>query len=256
MEELDLRDLLHLLRKRLKMIVLVTLVATVTSGIISLFLLTPIYESSTEIIVNQSETREQNVLNLQDVQTNLQLVDTYSVIIKSPRIIDQVIETLDLPLSTQELIDKVEVTAVENSQVISIKVEDPSLEQAVAIANTTAEVFQAEVVEIMNVDNVQILNAAEVTADAAPVKPRTLLNVAIAFVVGLMTAVGIAFLLEYLDNTFKTEKEIEQILELPVLGTIPRMDDDISVKRPERSRVRSNAKSVKGEAYEQKSATP
>lgn len=256
MEELDLRDLLHILRKRLKMIVLVTLVATVTSGIISLFLLTPIYESSTEIIVNKSEASEQNVINLQDVQTNLQLVDTYSVIIKSPRIIDQVIETLNLPLTTQELIEKVEVTAVENSQVISIKVEDSSLEQAVAIANTTAEVFQAEVVEIMNVDNVQILNAAEVKADAAPVKPRTLLNVAIAFVVGLMTAVGIAFLLEYLDNTFKTEKEIEQILELPVLGTIPRMDDDIVIKKPERSRARSNVKNIKGEAYEQKSTTP
>ena len=250
MEELDLRDLLRILRKRLAMIILVTLIATVTSGVVSLFLLTPIYESSTEIIVNKSETSEQNVINLQDVQTNLQLVDTYSVIVKSPRIIDQVIETLELPYTTQELIEQIQVTAVENSQVISIKVQDPSQEQAVAIANTTAEVFQTEVVEIMNVDNVQILNAAEVKPDAGPVKPRVLLNVAIAFVVGAMTAVGIAFLLEYLDNTFKTEREIEQILELPVLGTIARMDNDTSLRKADRNRAK-----VKGEAYEQKSAT-
>lgn len=251
MEELDLRDLLRILKKRLPMIILVTLIATFTSGIISFFLLTPIYESSTEIIVNKSEMSEQNVINLQDVQTNLQLVDTYNVIITSPRIVDQVIKNLDLPYTTEELTEKIQVNALDNSQVISIKVQDESQKQAVAIANTTAEVFQEEVVDIMNVDNVQILNAAQVKAEAGPVKPRKLLNVAIAFVVGAMTAVGIAFLLEYLDNTFKTEKDIEQVLELPVLGTIAHMGDDVTVKKSERHR--SN---IKGDAYEQKSATP
>lgn len=238
MEEIDLRELLHILRKRLSMIALVTLIATVTSGIVSFFLLTPIYEASTEIIVNKSETSEQNVINLQDVQTNLQLVDTYSVIIKSPRIIDQVIAELGLPETTDTLTEKIQVSAVENSQVISINVQDESLEQAVAIANTTADVFQAEVVDIMNVDNVQILNAAQMKADAAPVKPRKALNVAIAFVVGVMTAVGAAFLLEYLDNTFTTEKEIEHILDLPVLGTIARIGDDHRMKSRHRHRTK------------------
>lgn len=252
MEEIDLRELIHILKKRMAMIVLVTVIATLTSGVVSFFLMTPIYEASTEIIVNKSETSEQNVINLQDIQTNLQLVETYSVVMKSPRIIDQVIHDLDLPYTTEELHNKIQVNALDNSQVIAIRVQDESLEQAVAIANTTAAVFQEEVVEIMNVDNVQILNEAQVKPDVSPVKPRKLLNVAIAFVVGAMTAVGIAFLLEYLDNTFKTEKEIEQILELPVLGTIAHMEkEDLTVKKKEHPRV-----SVKGETYEQKSATP
>ena len=95
---------------------------------------------------------------------------------------------------------------------------------AASIANTTAEVFKKEIVTIMNVDNVSILAEATVGENQAPIKPQPLLNIAIALVVGLMAGVGLAFLLEYLDNTVKNEQDIEKLLGLPVLGTIAMID--------------------------------
>ncbi len=97
---------------------------------------------------------------------------------------------------------------------------------AADIANTVASVFQREIVKIMNVDNVNILAKAEVKEQPVPVKPKPLLNMAIAFVVGMMTGVGLAFLLEYLDNTIKNEQDVEKLLELPVLGSVTTIDDD------------------------------
>ena len=91
---------------------------------------------------------------------------------------------------------------------------------AAKIANKTAEVFQKEIVDIMNVNNVNILAEAIGDPEQAPLKPSPLLNMAIALVVGLMASVGLVFLLEYLDNSIKTEQDIEKILELPVLGVI------------------------------------
>ncbi|MED4163945.1 YveK family protein, partial [Halalkalibacterium halodurans] len=105
---------------------------------------------------------------------------------------------------------------------ITVKHEEPAM--AVAIANEIALVFQNEIVEIMNVDNVSILSTAELGDSPSPVSPNPMLNMAIAFVVGLMGAVGIAFLLDYLDTTIKDEKEVEDVLELPVLGVIPNFE--------------------------------
>ena len=83
-----------------------------------------------------------------------------------------------------------------------------------------------EVVNIMSVDNVNILAPAEVTENISPVKPKPLLNIAIALVAGLMAGIGIAFILEYLDNTLKSEEDIERYLEIPVLGVIPTISSD------------------------------
>ncbi|TXK91141.1 capsular biosynthesis protein, partial [Parageobacillus sp. SY1] len=102
----------------------------------------------------------------------------------------------------------------------SVTVQDPDPAMAAKIANKTADVFKNEIVKIMNIDNVSILSKAEVKENQAPVKPKPLLNMAIAFVVGLMTGVGLAFLLEYLDNTIKTETDVEKHLGLPVLGAV------------------------------------
>ena len=95
----------------------------------------------------------------------------------------------------------------------------------------------------MNVDNVTVLAKAQVTGNTSPVKPKPTLNMAIAFVVGLMISVGLAFLLEYLDNTIKSEEDLERLLELPVLGTITEIEVDTGKKKQRESakdKVRSD----------------
>ncbi|RIW36064.1 capsular biosynthesis protein [Bacillus salacetis] len=240
-ETISLKDLLGTLRKRLSLIVLITALAVITSGIISYFVLTPIYQSSTQLLVNQTKN-EQTPFDANAIRTNLELINTYNVIMKSPAILDKVSQNLDLDMTSSQLNGKITVGSENNSQVVNVAVTDPDPERAAQIANEIATVFQQEIPSIMNVDNVSILSSAEVGDKVSPVKPKPLLNIAIALVVGLMAGVGLAFLLEYLDNTIKTEQDIEKVLELPVLGAITTITD---VKDERRSR--SEKRSMRGE---------
>ena len=187
------------------MILVIAFGAAIVSAIISFFFMTPIYQSSTQILVNQKK-QEGAAIQYNEVQTNIQLTNTYKVIIKSPVILDQVKEKLGLNITVQELNNKIEVANEKDSQVVAVTAQDKDPKLARDIANTTAEVFKGEVAKIMSVDNVTVLSKAEVAENLSPIKPRPMLNVAIAFVIGLMASIGLAFLLEYLDNTVKKKK--------------------------------------------------
>ncbi|MBG9530955.1 capsular biosynthesis protein [Bacillus thuringiensis] len=224
-ETINLKELFHILKKRLAMILVIAFGAAIVSAIISFFFMTPIYQSSTQILVNQKK-QEGAAIQLGEIQSNIQLTNTYKVIIKSPVILEQVNEKLNLNMTAQALAKKVNVTNEKDSQVISITVEDKGPKVARDIANVTADVFKGEVSKIMNVDNVTVLSKAEVMENQSPIKPAPMLNVAITFVVGLMASVALAFLLEYLDNTVKKEEDVESLLGLPVLGIVARMDEE------------------------------
>ncbi|WP_282020655.1 YveK family protein [Planomicrobium okeanokoites] len=218
-ETISLQDLFKTIRKRLGLIALLTILAITIAGVISFLVLTPVYQTSTEILVNQSPAETGQLTN-QNIQTDLQLINTYSGIIKSPAILDQVVEEMNLDMTTDQLTSKITVSNADQSQIVNIAVQDEDPAMAVEIANTTASVFENDIQELMNVDNVTILSPAVLKENPSPVAPNPMLNMAIAGVVGLMLGVGIAFLLEYLDTTMKDQQDIEDVLGLPLLGIV------------------------------------
>lgn len=218
-ETISLHDLFKTLKKRFILIISTALFAVTITGIISYLFLTPIYQSSTQILINQQQT-EQIPVTAYDIETNIQLINTYTVIIKSPAILTKVIENLDLDTTPVLLEKKIKVETTQDSQVIKISVNDPEHYRSVDIANTIVEVLQEEIQILMNVDNVHILSPAVYIEDPLPVKPNPVLNMSIAAVSGLMIGVGIAFLLKYLDMTVKTEQDIEELVGLPIIGII------------------------------------
>ncbi|MDM5313182.1 YveK family protein [Peribacillus frigoritolerans] len=220
-ETISITDIFKTLKKRWKLIMLLTLIAALISGSLSYFLLTPIYQSSTQILVNQKQS--ENQLDSTQIRSNIDMINTFSVIIKSPAILEKVIEELELGQSVDQLSQKITINSQENSQVFSLTVQDSNPTKAVEIANTVSSIFQKEIKDIMKVDNVSILAKAEIKENPTPVKPNPLLNIAIAVVVGLMAGIGLAFLLEYLDNTIKDEDDIERLLDLPLLGSIQKI---------------------------------
>ena len=224
---IDLKELLQLLKKHLLLIIIVTAIFTAISGVVSYFFLTPIYQSSTQILVNQAKGKNE-VYNPSEVQTNLQLINTYNVIIKSPAILDKVIETEDLEMTSGELDKLISVSNEQESQVVNITVQNENSQKSKKIANAIATTFQNEIKSIMNVDNVSILTKADV---GSLVKPNIVLNMALALAVGLIAGVGLAFLLEYLDTTIKNDKDVEEHLGLPVLGAINIINIDSDPKR-------------------------
>lgn len=223
-ESITLKEIFEVLRKRLLLIVLMIISAVSMSAILSYFVLTPTYEASTQFIVNQ-ETGEQAGVDINQIRSNVEIINTYNDIIKSNRILDQVVKELDLTITPGALGKKINVSSSQNSQVVTLTASDFDPNLAVEIANTTVEVFREDLPNIMNVNNVSVLSEAFVPDNPIPVSPKPLLNIAIAVVLGAMIGVGIAFLLEYLDNSIKTEKDVEDKLGLPILGVIAHIDE-------------------------------
>ncbi|KGP74554.1 YveK family protein [Pontibacillus yanchengensis] len=235
-ETISLKEIFEVLKKRIILILSFIIVATVTSGIISFFFLTPTYEASTQFLVNQNEREANANYNVNDIRTNVELINTYNVIINSPAILDEVVDQMGLDITSGQLKQKLNVNSEQNSQVVTVTVTDSNADKAATIANTTVETFQEKIPNLMNVDNVSVLSKANVGSNPSQVSPKPVLNIAIAFVVGAMIGVGIAFLLEYLDNSLKNETDVEQTLGLPVLGVISEIkEDDLGSSRTNRS---------------------
>ena len=118
-ETISLKDLFATLKKRALLILTITVLAVLVSGVTSFFLLTPIYQSSTQLLVNQSKD-EGSTYNTGEIQANLQFIDTYNVIMKSPAILDKVIDELELDMTPSALADKITVASEQNSQVVKV----------------------------------------------------------------------------------------------------------------------------------------
>lgn len=215
-ETIDFIKLFTILKKNMKYLIISPIVFLVLSMMITILFMTPKYSSSTQVLVNQKETDGQ--MMAQQVQSDLQLVNTYSEIIKSPRILDKVSKNLKGKYSRNEISGMLTVSNQAESQILNIAVENENPEAAGKVANEIANVFSKDVSKIMNVDNVSILSKADY--NGSKVSPKPLINAAIGVFLGLIVALIIIFLKEILDKRIKTEEDVEELLDLPVLGII------------------------------------
>lgn len=217
-EEISLLDLWKMLKKHLRMIAMTTIVFGFLSMVYSFVLATPIYQASTDILVNRStESRDQSVLS-QDINASLQLINTYSDVIRNDVVLKPVAEELNAPETTEELRNKVKVDSKNNSQVFSISVTDESPERAAELANTVAKVFNKQIKKMMKVDNVTIISKA--VAPRYPISPKKAINLLVAIVLGMALGVLYAMIKELADNTVKREEFITDELGWPVLGQV------------------------------------
>ncbi|KOS69387.1 capsular biosynthesis protein [Lysinibacillus contaminans] len=238
---INLQDLLTTIRKRWFLILSFTVFAGVTATIISYYVLTPIYQSETQILINQKSTNIEQYQWVQNNEADLRLINTYNIIITSPIILSKVIEKLDLDQTPNSLAEQITVTSANNSQVVNLVVIDNEASMAVKISNTLAEVFQNEIPLLMNVDNIKILSEAKLVDNPTPIKPNKLLNITIAAVIGLMLGTILAFLLDFLDTRFKSEQEVEEILGLPIIGLVGAIGLEKETKKSKKSdRVRGS----------------
>lgn len=225
MEEISLQEIFFTLRKWIIMIISIFIISVAVAGVLSYYVLDPEYQTFTTLMVGKpKDYQTETKIEYNDVILNQKLVSTYGEIVKSRVVTDKVIENLGLDLSFNEFRNKVSVNLVKDTEIIKIQVTDNNPTLATDIANETAVVFMDSVKNIMRVENVQIIDKAQVPNN--PIKPRPMYNMAIAGVLGLMAGVMLAFLLEFLDNTLKTPDDIEKHLELPVLGAIPVVKDE------------------------------
>ncbi|MFK3987030.1 YveK family protein [Exiguobacterium mexicanum] len=219
-ETISLGELFSILKRSKWLIASLALIAALIAFLVSSFVISPTYEASTQVLVAPKETQN-NMIDSSQVQSSVALVNTYRVIIQSPAILEPV--QSNVVGSPDNISDLITVNSEQNSQVINIKVQHTNPVLATDVANEISTVFSEEVRELMSgVDNVKVLSEASVPT--LPVKPNILLNTLIATILGLILGVAVAFLKVLLDRRIKTEQDVESILELPVLGSIPVID--------------------------------
>lgn len=220
MEEQVIRldEVFDALKKRWLMIVSITLIATIISAALSFFVIKPKYEASTKVFIGKEEGEGQTY-SQSDVVMYQQLMQTYSETIKTRDLIENSLKGLNVNISADEVLANLNIVTVTNTQILQIKYTDGNPQVAKAVVENIAEEFMKKSKELVPNGNIQIIESVELPEN--PVSPNKKMNIAIAFLLGLMVSVGLVFLLEFLDNTFKTKEQLERELDIPVIGAIP-----------------------------------
>lgn len=230
-----------LLKKSLRI-----LVCSVLGGIImwgaSTWVLPTMYTTSTSIYVySSSERQEESRLDItsSELSASQQLADTCGVIIQSNSVLGKVIQQLRLPISLEDLQDRVEVTTVNDTGVLAVSVSDGRPKQAREIANTIVDVLPDEFERVVKAGGVEVVDYAEEPEE--PSSPNMLLNVLAGILAGFLISCGIIFLREYFDTRVKDEERLSEYFEyeIPVLGVIPSLEEITEEKIARRSRHRN-----------------
>lgn len=237
---MELKEYLHIFKKRWLLIISVTLTCVFVSAIVSFFLIKPTYQSSISVVIgsNKEESSTNTNQTYNDVIMYQKLVKTYSVFVKTRAVAEDTIEKLNSDRSVDSLLGMITASPSSDTDFLTITVKSNDAYEARDIANQVARSLKDVTKEIKNVDNVQLVDDA--LLPSGPVSPKPLLNMAIALLLGIFVSVGVVFLIEYLDNTVKDTDELEKLLEVPVLGAIPMIEERKKARGGKRDK-RSNS---------------
>lgn len=219
-DTIDLRQLFEIVRRNLLLIVAVTLLFAVSGYLGTTFLITPQYEASAMLVVNSREGQQmQGSVTYDSLNSAKQLVETYSVILKSDTVLNQTIEDLGLSLTYDQLAAKVSITAVNDTQVMKITVQDADANLAKDIVSNIVEQAPDVIINTVKAGSVEVVSDASANPD--PVSPSKARNTALAGILGCVLVIGILFMKSLFNNRIMTESDISQKLALPILGVIP-----------------------------------
>ena len=226
MEELDLKELFEIFWNKKVQILLIILIFMVIGFIYSMVFITPEYQSSTTLVLAQIEgdstgTTTESITTT-DITLNSKLISTYSELVKSKNVLSQVISNLGIDVKEENLRGNVTVSSVKNTELIKIVVTNENPSYAEKIANEIAKVFTKKVSEIYNINNVHIVDEAEVATN--PYNINHTKDIVIFAFIGLVIAAIYVLLANMLDTTIKTQEDIEKQFKLPVLANIPLYD--------------------------------
>ncbi len=223
MEEINLTDLLKYFISKILIIILLTILSGLIGSMYSLFIQTPMYKSTTTMLLANVTTFDSNTNAstglTADITLNQKLVSTYREIITSKRVLNQVISKLNLNYQYEELKKMITVDSVSNTEIISVTVKNANPEKAVDIANEVANTFCDVIVTIYQIQNVNIIDKAEISD--VPFNINLVKQVVIYLLIGFVLGCVTVFIMYYFDTTIKTKEEIEEKVGLPVLGIIP-----------------------------------
>ena len=223
MEEINIRDFLNYLKKYVLVIVVVAIVLIIGVFIYDKSIKKPLYTTYTTIILTKSnETQTSTTITQNDILLNQKLVETYTRIIKSKLVLDQVISETGITYTAEELGQNVAVEAYENTEMLKISVTDSDPELAASIANSIAQVFSGEVAKIYQMNNISVIDIAQVPEE---VSNNTLTrDFFIALFISIFGSIGVIFIIYYFDDSIKLTDDLEEEIGMPVIAKVFKSD--------------------------------
>ena len=218
--EIDLIELARQLLTHIRLIVIVSLVCALISGLYTIFLVTPIYESTAKLYVLNSGD---SAINLSDLQIGSYLASDYIEVFKTWEVHEMVIRNLGLSYTYSQIEDMLTITNPTNTRILYITVKSPSAREAMEIANEYATVAQQFISQTMSTEEPNLMSLA--LQPVYPTSPSKTRNVMIGFMLGLIAVVGIITLRFIMDDKIKTMDDIRKYTTMPVLSVVPKMEE-------------------------------
>ncbi|HBN85061.1 MAG TPA: hypothetical protein DDZ89_14600 [Clostridiales bacterium] len=223
-EGININEIIYLIRIKWWIIAICFAVAVVGAAIYSFWIVDPVYSANALLFVGRESGENEGPMSIAQMQANERLVMDYREIIKSRSAAKDVVERLELDIRIESIQKRIDVQTVSNSRMFKLSFESTDPELAANIVNEMTQVIIIKAEEIVGVENVSIVDQADVPVD--PIKPNKKTNVAVAGVLGLMLGVGIIFVIEFLDNTIKNADDVQKYLGLNIMGEIPTFEGE------------------------------
>lgn len=234
MEEINLKEIFKLFWNKKIRVFIIVFLCTVAGVIYTMGFTVPKYSSSTTLILTSSnqgsddESGSSEGITTTDITLNSKLISTYSELIKSRSVLRQVISNLGINVTEDDIRNNVKVTSVKDTEIIKISVTNENSTYSAKIANEIAKVFADKVDEYYGINNVHVVDEAEVTS--IPSNINHVKDIIIFFGAGLIVSIVYIFLLSVFDTTIKSSEDVERLLDVPVLVAIPACDFEKNTK--------------------------
>ncbi len=234
MEELDLRELFSIFWNRKLQIIAIVIVFTIIGFLYSYFYVVPEYTAVTSLLLVQNSTTStqtgESAITATDLTMNSKLVSTYIDILKRNAVLEKVADNLEISHDQiNDIRNRISVGTVNETEVIEIKVKHEDPEYAAKLANEVAKVFCEKIAEIYKLSNTYVLDEAEVPAN--PSNVNHIKDIVLFAFIGAVISIVCVLIINLLDNTVKTEQDIEKCTGLFVLTSIPDYEEEFKIKK-------------------------
>ena len=236
MEELDFKELLEIFWSKKFIILIATVLFIVAGYIYSKVLITPKYTAKATMVLASTGASDnsESTITATDITLNNNLIATYRELAKSTSVVRKVLENLNITDLSEELLKgRIDVSSETGTQVINISVTDEDPYMATKITNELTKVFSDKVAEIYKIDNISILDSAEMPS--TPSNINTMKTITMFGTVGLILSVAVIYIISMLDNTIKSTKDVEKALKVPILAELPQCDFSESLTKRRRN---------------------
>ena len=225
-DTIDLLELFYVLKKKILLILMAALIGGCVAGVYTQFFMTPVYSSMSSILVLSKET---TLTSLADLQLGASLTSDYTVLIKSTPVLDQVIENLNLDTTVEELKNQISINNPTDTRILEITVQDTDAAMAKKVVDEIANVSSDYIGDKMEVVPPKVIEVGKIAT--VRTSPSVKKNIMLGFLLGFVACAGIIVVYAVMDDTIKTEEDIEKYLGVSVLAKVPDRKDYINTKK-------------------------